>query len=195
MQINDDGDDDKFCIRVSLQCAGSCMLLSSTLICIKRASKSDNEFSFQCIYSTPWVKKQDTKLFTITSPNVDLFSKFFTDRLNGKFATNAYLNIPSHLKCVAILPCGIWMTENYRQSEICIVINDKSPDSTVTHLSCDGFFITNLSFNLLVKEFLKSVKNLAKLQAKWLIMSHALFALDFCPQRCRTRQKSKIICV
>jgi len=28
---------------------------------------------------------------------------------------------------------------NWRQSEICIVINDKSHDSTAKHLSCDEF--------------------------------------------------------
>ena len=36
---------------------------------------------------------------------------------------------------------------------------------------------------------------MAKLQAKWLIMSYAPFALDFCPQRYRTRQISEITCV
>ena len=39
-------------------------------------------------------KKQDTKLMPITSPNVNRFSKFFTGRLGGKFATNSHSNIP-----------------------------------------------------------------------------------------------------
>ena len=39
-----------------------------------------------------------------------------------------------------------------------------------------SYFIANLSLNLLVKEFLKSMNNLAKLQAKWLIVSHIPFA-------------------
>jgi len=30
------------------------------------------------------------------------------------------------------------MSENWRQSEICIVINDKSEGSTAKHLNCDG---------------------------------------------------------
>ena len=30
------------------------------------------------------------------------------------------------------------MSENWQQSEICIVINDKSQDSTARHLSYDG---------------------------------------------------------
>jgi len=30
------------------------------------------------------------------------------------------------------------MSENWRQSEICFVINDKSQGSIAKHLSCDG---------------------------------------------------------
>ena len=62
----------------------------------------------------------------------------FQKSFNGKFATNSYLNIPPHLKYVASLPCDIWMSENWQQSEICIVFNDKSQDSTAKHLSYDG---------------------------------------------------------
>jgi len=55
-----------------------------------------------------------------------------------------------------------------------------------------GYFITNLSFNSLVKEFLKpTFEHLAKLQAKWLCHTPH-FVLHFCHQRCRTRQISKI---
>jgi len=35
----------------------------------------------------------------------------------------------------------------------------------------DNTFTTHLSFNLLVKEFVKNGEYLAKLQAKWLIVS------------------------
>ena len=66
------------------------------------------------------------------------FQNSFTGRLTGKFATKSYLTIPSYLKYVATLPCEIWMPENWQQSEICIVINDKSQDSTGKHLSYDG---------------------------------------------------------
>ena len=45
------------------------------------------------------------------------------------------------------------------------------------------------------ERILKIGEHLAKLQAKWLIMSYAPFALDFCPQRFRTRRISKITCV
>jgi len=41
------------------------------------------------------------------------------------------------------------MSENWQQSEIYIVINDKSQDSTGKHLSCDGLlhykFITQFA--------------------------------------------------
>jgi len=57
-------------------------------------------------------------------------------------------------------------------------------------MSC---FITKLSFNLQVNFFL-ICEHLAKLKVIWCIMSYAQFALDFCPQRCRTHQISKITC-
>jgi len=68
------------------------------------------------------------------------------------------------------------MPENWRQSEICIVINDKSQDSTATHLSYDGLlhykFITQFARE---KKF-KIGEHLAKLQGKRLIVSHAPIA-------------------
>ena len=73
-------------------------------------------------------KKQHTKLLSTTSPNINRFSYFFHwwTGLGSKFATNSCLNIPPRLKHVATLPCEIWMSEKWHQSEICIVINDKS---------------------------------------------------------------------
>jgi len=53
---------------------------------------------------------------------ITYFQNSFTFRLNDKFATSSYLRNPPHLKCVATLPCEIWMWEKWRQSEICIVI-------------------------------------------------------------------------
>jgi len=61
------------------------------------------------------------------------FQNSFTGTLTGKFAKKSYLNIPPRLKYVATLPCEMWMSENWQQSEICIVINDKSPDNTAKH--------------------------------------------------------------
>jgi len=49
------------------------------------------------------------------------------------------------------------MSENWWQSEICIVINDKSQDSTVKHLSCDGLLHYKFIFQLAGEKFLKSV--------------------------------------
>ena len=61
------------------------------------------------------------------------FLNSFTDKFSGKFATNLCFNIPSHLTPVVTLPYEIWMSENWRWSEICNVINDKSQDSTAKH--------------------------------------------------------------
>ena len=49
----------------------------------------------------------------------------FVDRLSGIFATKLMFEYPTHIKYVATLPNEIWMSENWQQSEICIVINDK----------------------------------------------------------------------
>jgi len=59
------------------------------------------------------------------------FQNSFTGRLSGKFATKLYLNIPPHLTYVATPPCEIQMPENWHQSEICIVLNDKSQDLSI----------------------------------------------------------------
>jgi len=87
------------------------------------------------------------------------FHNSFTGRLTGKFATNSYLNIPPHLKYVAILPCeiGLCMSENWQQSEICIVSNDKSQDSTAKHLSYDGLLHYKFVSHCVGKFFFKSV--------------------------------------
>ena len=82
------------------------------------------------------------------------------------------LNIPPHLKYVATLPCEIWMSENWQQSEICIVINDKSQDSTAKHLSCGELLHYKFIIQFTGDTFL-ICEHLAKLQAKWLIVSRA----------------------
>jgi len=57
------------------------------------------------------------------------------------------------------------------------------------------YFITNVSFNLLVKEFLKSMNIWQSFRQKdWLChMTH--LPQDICPQRRRTHKVSKITCV
>jgi len=87
------------------------------------------------------------------------------------------------------------MSENWHRSEIRILINDKSQGSIAKHLSCDGLLHYIYTFESAGKRIFKIRKHLAKLQAKWLIVSYTPFALDVCHQRCRTRQISKITCV
>jgi len=85
------------------------------------------------------------------------------------------------------------MSQNWRQCEICIVINSKSLDSQPGIYVMMGYFITNLSINLLVKGVFKIDEHLTKLQAKWLVVSNTPFA---CPQICKLdHQISKITCV
>jgi len=62
-----------------------------------------------------------------------IFKLFFTDGLNSKFATK----FPPRLKHVATLPCEIRMSEKWRQSDICIVINDESHGSIAKNLTKD----------------------------------------------------------
>jgi len=57
-----------------------------------------------------------------------------------------------------------------------------------------SYFTTHLSFNLLMKEFLKLVNNW-QITRKMVIVSRAPFALHFCHQRCWSCQISYITCV
>jgi len=57
-------------------------------------------------------KKQGTTILSITSPNVDRFSIYFTDRFTSKYAIKSSLTIPPHLKGVAELPCETYISEN-----------------------------------------------------------------------------------
>jgi len=48
----------------------------------------------------------------ITSPNIDLFSKFVQSRFNSERAIKLSLIIPPHLKRVIALPCETSISEN-----------------------------------------------------------------------------------
>jgi len=72
----------------------------------------------------------------------------------------------------------------WHQSEICTVINDKSQGSIVKHLRCHELLYYTLITQSAGKRIFKIGEHLAKLQAKWLIVSCAPFALHLCPQRC-----------
>jgi len=91
------------------------------------------------------------------------FQNSFTGKRTGKFATNTYLNIPPHLKYVTTLPCEIRMSENWQESEICIVINDKSQDSTAKRLSYDGVLHYKFVNHCAGKRIFKICEHLAKL--------------------------------
>jgi len=73
------------------------------------------------------------------------------------------------------------------------VINDKSQNSTAKHLSYNGLLYYKFITHCAGERIFKIGEHLAKLQAKWLIVSQARFALDFCPQRRRTRWITKKI--
>jgi len=61
------------------------------------------------------------------------------------------------------------MSENWQQSEICVVINDKSEGSTAKHLSCDGLLHYKFIIQFAGERISKIGEHLAMLQAKWLI--------------------------
>ena len=105
-------------------------------------------------WCTLWVKKQGTTILSITSPNVDRFSTFFTDRFISKYATKSLLTIPAHLKGVAKLPCEtsvseiakIWCMHRYQQ---------QWQGSVATCLRCGGLFSDHFSTNLLLSLLVK----------------------------------------
>jgi len=57
--------------------------------------------------STGWPKKVSRKLLSISSPNINRFSIFFTSTFCGKFVVKLLQNMPPHFNCVATLPCEI----------------------------------------------------------------------------------------
>ena len=69
------------------------------------------------------------------------------------------------------------MSENWQQSEIYIVINDKSQDSTAKRLSYDVLRHYKFVNHCAGERIFKIREHLAELQAKWLIVSYAPFAL------------------
>jgi len=76
------------------------------------------------------------------------------------------------------------MSEKWRQSEILIVINDKSQGSIAKQLRCDKVLYCTFVIQSAGERIFKIGEYLAKLQAKWLIVSCTPFTLHFFPQRC-----------
>jgi len=62
----------------------------------------------------------------------------------------------------------------WHQAEICIVINDKSQGSTAKHLRCDELLYYTFITQSVGERNFKTSDHLAKLQAKWLIVSCAI---------------------
>jgi len=75
------------------------------------------------------------------------------------------------------------MSEKWRQSEISIVINDKS-QGIAEHLRIDDLLYYTFIIQSADERIFKIGEHLAKLQANWLIVSCTPFALHFCSQRC-----------
>ena len=62
------------------------------------------------------------------------------------------------------------MSEKWRQSEICIVFNDKSQGSIAKHLRCDELLYYTFIIQSAGERIFKIGEHLVKLQAKLLIV-------------------------
>ena len=85
--------------------------------------------------------------------------------------------------------------EKWHHSEIRIAINDESQNSIAKNLRCNELLYYTFIIHSADERIFNIGEHLAKLQAKWLTVSYAPFALHFCPQRCRSLQISWITCV
>ena len=87
--------------------------------------------------------------------------------------------------------------EKWHHSEIRIAINDESQGSIAKNLRCDALFYYTFIIHSAGERIFKIGEHLAKLWAKSLTrpISYTPYALHFCPQRCRSRQISRITCV
>ena len=84
-----------------------------------------------------------------------------------KFTTHSCLNIPPCLKHVTTLPCDVWTSEKRSQSEICIVIHDKSQGCIAKQLTNDELLYYTFITQSAGERIFKIGKQLEKLQAKW----------------------------
>jgi len=80
--------------------------------------------------------------------------------------------------------------EKWHHSQIRIAINDESLGSIAKNLRCDELLYYTFIIHSTGEKIGKIGKHLAKLRAKSLTVSYTPFALQFCPQRCRSRQIS-----
>ena len=87
------------------------------------------------------------------------------------------------------------MSENWRQSEICIVINDKLQGSRAKHLSCAGLLHYKFFIQFAGERIFQIGEHLAKLEAKWLIVSYAQFVLDLSSKMQNSPDKQNNLCM
>ena len=80
--------------------------------------------------------------------------------------------------------------EKRHHSEIRIAINDESQGSIAKNLRCDELLYFTFIIYSAGERIFKIGEHLAKLPSKSLTVSYIPFALQFCPQRCRSRQIS-----
>jgi len=80
--------------------------------------------------------------------------------------------------------------EKWHHSEIRLAINDESQGSTAKNLRCEELLYYTFIVHSAGHRIFKIGEHLAKLRAKLLTMSYTPYALHFCPQRCRSRQRS-----
>ena len=80
--------------------------------------------------------------------------------------------------------------EKWHHSEIRIAINDESQHSIAKNLRRDELLYYTFIIHSASERIFKIGEHLAKLRGKSLTVSYTPFALQFCPQRCRSRQIS-----
>ena len=80
--------------------------------------------------------------------------------------------------------------EKRHHSEIRIAINDESQGSIAKNLRCDELLYYTFIIYSAGERIFKIGEHLGKLWSKSLTVSYTLFAMHFCPQRCRSRQIS-----
>ena len=91
----------------------------------------------------------------------------------------------------------MWMQKNGIILKYVLQFNDESQGSIAKNLRCDELLVLYYTFiiHLAGERIFKIGEHLTKLRAKSLTVSYTPFALQFCPQRCRSRQISWITCV
>jgi len=141
--------------------------------------------------TTPWVKKQDTKLLAITSLTIIRFSKKFSLDDSVVNLQQSHIEIFHHALNIS-LHYTLWNmnVEKWHHSEIRISINDESQGSIAKNLRCDELLYYIFIIHSAGERILKIGEHLAKLRAKSLTVSYIPCALHFCPQKCRSRQIS-----